>query len=68
MFILQTVALLERVISSSPKHRKTQKQNKHVHKSNIHALCGIRTNDPDFRASETVHASERSAAVTGWLF
>jgi hypothetical protein len=32
------------------KHRTTQTQNKHT--PNIHALCGIRTHDPSFRASE----------------
>jgi hypothetical protein len=31
-----------------PKHT----QNKHIHIPNIHALCGIRTQDPGFRASE----------------
>jgi hypothetical protein len=35
-----------------PKHRTTQTQNKHIHTPNIHALCGIRNNDPSFRASE----------------
>jgi hypothetical protein len=35
-----------------PKHRQTQTQNKHIHIPNIHALCGIRTNDPGSRASE----------------
>jgi hypothetical protein len=35
-----------------PKHRTTQTQNKHIHIPNIHALCGIRTHDPGFRASE----------------
>jgi hypothetical protein len=35
-----------------PKHRTTQTQNKHIHTSNNHALCGIRTQDPSFRASE----------------
>jgi hypothetical protein len=34
------------------KHRTTQTQNKHIHTQNIHALCGIRTHDPGFRASE----------------
>jgi hypothetical protein len=42
-----------------PKHRTTQTQNKRIHISNIHALCGIRTHDPGFRASE-----DRSATVT----
>jgi hypothetical protein len=37
---------------SRPKHRTTQTQNKHIHIPNIHALCGIRTQDPGFRASE----------------
>jgi hypothetical protein len=35
-----------------PKHRTTQIQNKHIHIPNIHAFCGIRTDDPGFRASE----------------
>jgi hypothetical protein len=35
-----------------PKHRTIQTQNKHIHTPNIHALCGIRTHDPGFRASE----------------
>jgi hypothetical protein len=35
-----------------PKHRTTQTQNKHIHLLNIHDLCGIRTHDPGFRASE----------------
>jgi hypothetical protein len=34
------------------KHMTTQTQNKHIHISNIHALCGIRTHEPGFRASE----------------
>jgi hypothetical protein len=35
-----------------PKHRTTQTQNKRIHTPNIHALCGIRTHDPGFRASK----------------
>jgi hypothetical protein len=35
-----------------PKHRTKQTENKGIHTSNIHALCGIRTKDPGFRASE----------------
>jgi hypothetical protein len=35
-----------------PKHRTTQTQNKCIHIRNIHALCGIRTHDPGFWASE----------------
>jgi hypothetical protein len=35
-----------------PKHRTTQTQNKHIHTPNVHALCGIRTHDPGYRASE----------------
>jgi hypothetical protein len=35
-----------------PKHRTTQTQNKRIHTPNIHALNGIRTHDPSFRASE----------------
>jgi hypothetical protein len=40
------------VTMSLPKHRATQTQNKHIHIPNIHTLCGIRTHDPGFRASE----------------
>jgi hypothetical protein len=36
-----------------PKHRTTQTQNKHIHIPNIHALCGVRTHDSGFRASES---------------
>jgi hypothetical protein len=35
-----------------PKHRTTQTQNKYIHISNIHVLCGIRTHDPSFQARE----------------
>jgi hypothetical protein len=35
-----------------PKHRTAYTQNKHIHTPNIHALCGIRTHDPSFQASE----------------
>jgi hypothetical protein len=35
-----------------PKHRTTQTQNKHIHIPNIHALFGVRTHDPGFRACE----------------
>jgi hypothetical protein len=35
-----------------PKHRTKQTQNKHIHIPNIHNLCGIRTYDLGFRASE----------------
>jgi hypothetical protein len=35
-----------------PKHRTTQTQNKDIHMPYIHALCGFRTHDPGFRASE----------------
>jgi hypothetical protein len=34
------------------KHRTTHTQNKQIHIPNIHALCGIRTHDPSFRARE----------------
>jgi hypothetical protein len=32
-----------------PVHKTTQTQNKNIHISNIHALCGIQTHDPGFR-------------------
>jgi hypothetical protein len=55
MIILQMVGLLGRVISSSQGlylNRGQHKQNKNIHTPNIHALRGIRTHDPSFRASE----------------
>jgi hypothetical protein len=42
----------QHVASPLPKHRTTQTQIKHIHTPNIHALRGIRTHDPSFRASE----------------
>jgi hypothetical protein len=33
-------------------HRTTQTQNKRIHTPNMHALCGIRTHDAGFIASE----------------
>jgi hypothetical protein len=33
-------------------HRTTQTQNKHIHIPNMHALCGIRNQDPGFQESE----------------
>jgi hypothetical protein len=35
-----------------PTHTTTQTQNKRINTPSIHALCGIRTHDPSFRASE----------------
>jgi hypothetical protein len=52
MIILQTVGLFGRVISSSQCLNVHTGQHKHIHIPNIHALCGIRTHDPGFRASE----------------
>jgi hypothetical protein len=52
MIILQKVGLLERVISSSQGLYLNTGHHKHIHIPNIHALCGIRTHDPGFRASE----------------
>jgi hypothetical protein len=51
MIILLTVGLLGRVISSS-QSLYLSTQNKYIHIPNIHALCGIWSHDPDFRASE----------------
>jgi hypothetical protein len=45
-----SVGLLGRGISPSQGHYLTQTQNKH--KSDIHALSGIRTHDPSVRAGE----------------
>jgi hypothetical protein len=50
MIILQTVGLLARVISSSQNLYLNSGQ--HIHITNLHALCGILTHDPGFRASE----------------
>jgi hypothetical protein len=55
VIILQTIGPLGRVISSSQGlylNTGQHKQNKHIHIPNINALCGIRTHDPGFRASE----------------
>jgi hypothetical protein len=55
LVILQTVGHLGREISSSQDlnlNTGQHKQNKHIHIPNIHALCGIRTHDPGFRAIE----------------
>jgi hypothetical protein len=35
-----------------PKYRTTQTLNKRIHTQNIRALCGLRTHNPGFRASE----------------
>jgi hypothetical protein len=48
-----------------PKHRTTQTQNKHIHIPNIHALCGIRTHDLGFRASEDSTCLRPLSYVTG---
>jgi hypothetical protein len=50
VFILQTVRLLGRVISSSQELCLNTGQHKHT--PSIHAFCGIRTHDPGFRTSE----------------
>jgi hypothetical protein len=50
-----------------PKHRTTQTQNKHIHIPNIHALCGIRTHDPGFRASEDSTCQTRTIHIRVWL-
>jgi hypothetical protein len=42
------------VAKTLPKHRTTQTQNKHIYIPNIRALCGIRTHDPGFWASEDI--------------
>jgi hypothetical protein len=48
-----------------PKHRTAQTQNKHIYTPNIHALNGIRTQDPRGPEGEHVHAIDRAATVTG---
>jgi hypothetical protein len=48
----QSVGLLGRVISSSQGLYLYTNTEKHTHTLNIHALGGIGTNDPGFRASE----------------
>jgi hypothetical protein len=42
----------QHVVRPLPKHRTTQTQNKPIHTPNIHAPSGIRTHDPNIRASE----------------
>jgi hypothetical protein len=52
-FYRQQDSLSDQLIARPlPKHRTTQTQNKHIHIPNIHALCGIRTRNPSFRASK----------------
>jgi hypothetical protein len=67
----QSVGLLGRVISSSQGiylYINTEKRT-HTHTKilNIHALSGIRTHDPGFRASESSSCFDRSATVTAEL-
>jgi hypothetical protein len=57
---------LGRVISSSQGLYLYTNTDKRTY-TNIHALSGIRTHDPGFRA-KTVHALDRSAVVTGRTF
>jgi hypothetical protein len=64
MIILQTIGLLGRVINSSQGLYLSTGQ--HKHRTNIHALCGIRTHYPGFRASEDSTALDRSATVTSF--
>jgi hypothetical protein len=55
MIILHTVGLLGRVISSSQGlciHTGQHKPRINTYTPNIHALSGIRSHDPSFRASE----------------
>jgi hypothetical protein len=66
--ISQIVGLLGRGISSSQGlylNTGKQKQNKHIHTPNIHALSGIRTHDPSVRTSEDSSCLDRSATLTG---
>jgi hypothetical protein len=48
----QSVGLLGRVISSSQLVHKHRKTHTYTQTLNIHALSGVRTHDPGFRASE----------------
>jgi hypothetical protein len=61
------VGLLGRVINPSQGlylHRTTQHRKT---RTNIHALSGIRTHDPSNQPAK-IHASDRTATVTGILF
>jgi hypothetical protein len=63
----QSVGLLGRVISSSQGLYLYTNTEKHTHtytNTNIHALSGIRTHGPGFRASED---SARLRPVTGYI-
>jgi hypothetical protein len=42
------------VAKSLPKDWTTQTQNEHIHIPNIYTLCGSRTHDPGFQASEDI--------------
>jgi hypothetical protein len=71
VIILQTVGLLERVISPlRGRYLNTGqlKQKKRIHKQNIHALNGIRTHDPRVRGCAIAQAVSRwlpTAAARG---
>jgi hypothetical protein len=73
--LIQSVGLLGRVISSSQGlylYTKTEKRAR-THTLNIHALSGIRTHDPGFRASEDnacvrpLGYRDRPSFVLPWL-
>jgi hypothetical protein len=53
------------VARSLPRYRTTQKQNKRIHRLNIDALSGIRTQIPASERAKTVHALDRAATVIG---
>jgi hypothetical protein len=64
----QSVELLGRMFSPSQGRYLHTRQHKHrinVHTSDIHALSGIRTHDPEFERAKTVHVLDRAATVTG---
>jgi hypothetical protein len=61
----QSVGLLGRGISPSQDRYLHSGQHKHRINADIHALSGIRTQDPSVRERETFHAVDRAATVIG---
>jgi hypothetical protein len=66
--ILQMLELLGRLISLLQGRYLNTGQHKHgINKYTYHSLCGIRTHDPGFRASEDCTCLRCAATMTGRL-
>jgi hypothetical protein len=67
-YFTQTLGLPGRMISPSQGLYLHIEQHKHGingHKTDIHVLCGIRTQDPSVRENEDSYALDRAASVIG---